>query len=104
MEILKLIVAILTGIATAVPLIIKLVQAIQEAARSKNWTVLMQLVLQLITDAENNFSTGEERKQYVISTVKTMEKTLNCDIDEDALGEMIDAIVKTTRQVNINKK
>ena len=100
----KIIVPIITGVATAIPLIIKLVQAIKQAAKSKNWTSLVQLVLQLMTDAEKNFSTGAERKQYVIDAVKAVEHTLNYDIDENALNEIIDSIVNASKTINTNKK
>lgn len=100
MEVLNIVLSIITGIITAIPLIIKLVQTVQEAVKSKNWTNLMQLVLQLMTDAEKNFATGAERKQYVIDTVKAMEKTLNYDIDEEIISEMIDSIVLVTKKVN----
>lgn len=101
---LKIIVPILSGIATAIPLIIKLVQVIKEAAKSKNWTNLIKLVLQLMTDAEKNFSTGAERKQYVVDAVKAVEHTLNYDINEDVLNEIIDSIVDASKTINVNKK
>lgn len=104
MDVLNLIVSILVGLSATIPLIIKLVQTIKEAMKSKNWTSFMQLVLQLMTDAEKNFVTGAERKQYVVDAIKAMEKTLNYDIDEDVLNEMIDAVIKATKTININNK
>lgn len=100
---LKIIVPIISGIATAIPLIIQLVKTIKEASKSKNWTSLMQLVLQLMTDAEKSLATGEERKQHVINAIKAMEKTLNYDIDENVISEMIDSIVNATKLINTKK-
>ena len=96
----ELIVAVLAGLATAIPLIVKLVQYIQKAAKEKNWTSLMQLVLQLMTEAEKNYSTGAERKEYVMDTIKSMEDTLNYEIDENVIGEMIDSIVAASKTIN----
>ena len=103
MDILNMVLAIITGLVTAIPLIIKLVEYIKTAAKEKNWGVLMQLVLKLMAEAENNFSTGAEREEFVIDSIKAMEATLNYEIDEEAIRSMIRAIVDVTKQVNINK-
>ena len=100
MDIVNLVVAIVSGVATCIPLVIQLVKYIKEAAKSKNWGALMTLVIQLMTDAEKLFATGEEREEYVISTIKSMEATLNCDIDEDVIREMIATIVKASKTIN----
>lgn len=99
-DIVSLIVAIISGIVTCIPLIIQLVKYIKEAAKSKNWSTLMALVIQLMTDAEKLFATGEDREEYVISAIKSMEKTLNYDIDENVIKEMIAAIVKASKTIN----
>lgn len=104
MDIVNLIIAIISGVATCIPLIISLVKYIKEAAKSKNWSALMALVIQLMADAEKLFGTGAEREEYVISTIKSMEATLNYDIDENVIREMIKAIVKASETINSNKK
>ncbi len=104
MDILNLILAIVAGLGTAIPLLIQLVKYIKEAAKSKNWSVLMTLVLEFMTDAEKLFATGAERKEYVMSKIKEMEKTLNCDVDEDVVSSMIDSIVRASKTINAKKK
>lgn len=96
----NLIVSILSGIAICVPLVVKLVQFIKTAVKEKNWSSLMQLVLKLMTEAEKLYSTGAERKVYVMNTIKAMENTLNYDIDENVISEMIDAIVTASKTIN----
>lgn len=96
----NLIVSVLAGLATAIPLIVKLVQFIKESVKSKNWSSLMQLVLQLMTEAEKNYATGAERKEYVMGAIKSMESTLNYDIDEDVISTMIDSIVLASKTIN----
>ena len=103
MDIISLVVAIISGVATCIPLVIQLVKYIKEAAKSKNWTPLMQLVLKLMAEAEKNQATGAERKKYVIDTIKAMESTLNYDIDENVISEMIDSIVNASKTINTNK-
>lgn len=100
----NLVVSILSGLLVCVPLVIKLVEYIQTATKEKNWSSLMQLVLKLMTEAEKLYSTGAERKAYVLATIKAMENTLNYDIDENVVGEMIDSIVAASKVINAEVK
>ena len=99
-----IILPIISGLVTAIPLIIKLVEVSQKNIKEKNWSMVMQLVLRLMTEAEENYSTGAERKEYVLDSIKALQSTLNYDVDLDAIGSMIDSIVKTSKQINVNKK
>lgn len=99
-----IITAIVTGLATCIPLVIKLVQTIQDAVKSKNWTPLMQLILKLMAEAEDNYSTGTEKKAYVLDSIKAIESSLNYDVDMDAVSAMIDAITDATKRINVEKK
>ena len=99
----NIIISILTGLATCIPLVIKLVQVIKEAVKSKNWTALMQLVLKLMAEAEENYSTGEEKKTYVIDSVEALKGSLNYDVDMEAVSAMVDAIVEASKKINTNK-
>lgn len=104
MEYLELIVAILTGLTTCIPLVISLVKYIQKAAKEKNWTLLMQLVLKLMSEAESNYKTGAEKKEYVIDSISAIKDTLNYDVDMTIVSEMIDSITDATKHININTK
>ena len=100
MEWYEIIISILSGIATCVPLVISLVKYIQKVAKEKNWGAVVQLVLKLMTEAEQNYSNGADKKTYVMSTIKAMESTLQYDIDEKAISELIDAVVAATKKIN----
>jgi aryl-alcohol dehydrogenase-like predicted oxidoreductase len=100
MEILDMILSIVTGVAACIPLVIQLVKYIKELAKSKNWTVMMQMVLKLMAEAETNFKEGAEKKEYVLDSVKALESTLNYDVDIDKVGAMIDSIVEATKKIN----
>jgi flagellar basal body-associated protein FliL len=95
-----IIVPILTGLAAAIPLVIKLVDAIQKAHKEKNWKAVVQLVLVLMKEAEQNYADGADKKRYVMSSIKAMEKSLQYDIDEVAIGELIDAVADATKKIN----
>ena len=87
------------GIAT--PLIIKLVQYVKESIQEKNWNNLVKLVLELIKTAEEKFTTGAERKEWVMGMVKAAESQINYDIDEEQLSKLIDDLVEMTKKVNV---
>ena len=75
------IVAILTGLATAIPLVINLIKYVQKAVKEKNWNQVVQLVMNLMKEAERKFDTGAEKKEYVMSMIKASADTINYDID-----------------------
>lgn len=98
------IIAILTGLVTAIPLVVQLVKYVQEAIKGKNYSNVMALVLNLMVEAEEKYSEGAQKKEYVIAAIKSMEKTLNYDIDEEAIGAMIDSVIDITKKINIDNK
>ena len=95
-----IILPIISGLLACVPLVIKLVDTIQKAHKEKNWKAVVQLVLKLMAEAEQNYVNGAERKDYVLSSIKAMENTLQYDIDEKTIGELIDSIVLVTKKIN----
>lgn len=96
-----IILPIISGLVACVPLVIKLVEYIQKAAKEKNWKSVVQLVLKLMAEAEQVYTNGDDKKAYVMSSIKAMENTLQYDIDEKAIGELIDAVVTATKKINI---
>ena len=102
MDKLNIIVSILSGIAVCIPLVIKLIECVRMAIKEKNWSVVMQLVLQLMTEAENNYATGAEKKEYVMDSIIAIQDTLNYEIDMDTISTMIDSICAASKQININ--
>lgn len=99
----QLIIAILGGIATAIPLIIKLVDVVKSSVREKNWNQLVKMTMDYMTQAEKNFESGAERKEWVMSMVKTSAATINYTLtDEDIikLSDLIDAICSASKIIN----
>ena len=100
----NIVLPIISGLIAAIPLVIKLVEMTQKVIKEKNWTAVMQLVLKLMAEAEKNYSTGAERKEYVLGSIKALQSTLNYEVDMDAIGAMIDSIIEASKQINVNKK
>ena len=100
----QIIVSIISGLLICVPLVIKLVEYVIKAIQEKNWQNVMQLVLRLMTEAEKNFETGAERKEYVMDSIIAMKDTLNCEIDMNAISAMIDSICDASKIINAEVK
>lgn len=94
------IIPILTGLAAAIPLVIKLVEYVQKAVKEKNWNNLIRLVIELMEEAEQKFKTGAERKDWVISMVEASADTINYDVDIKAISDLIDTLCDMTKVVN----
>lgn len=99
-----IILPIISGLVACVPLVIKLIDSTKKVVKEKNWTAVMQLVLKLMAEAEANYATGAERKEYVLDSIKAVQSTLNYEVDLDAIGAMIDSIAKASKTINANKK
>ena len=99
-----IILPIISGLVACIPLVIKLIDVTKKNVKEKNWTAVMQLVLKLMAEAEQNYATGAERKEYVLDSIKAVQSTLNYEVDLDAIGTMIDSIAKASKTININKK
>nr|DAT89091.1 MAG TPA: holin [Caudoviricetes sp.] len=103
-QIVSLIVALLSGLATCIPLALKLVQYVKKATQEKNWAALLDLVMELIAQAEEKFKDGATRKEWVMAMVQTSAEYISYPLDTQALSEMIDELVKLTNKVNVDKK
>lgn len=99
-QIISLIVAVLTGLATCVPLAYKLVQYVQKATQEKNWAALLGLVINLMEEAEQKFSDGATRKEWVMAMVQTSAEYINYPVDTEALGNLIDTLCDMAKVVN----
>lgn len=99
----ELIIEVLTGLAVAIPLVIKLVQMVQIATKEKNWNIIVDMVLKYMVQAEKDFTSGAERKEWVMNAVKEAAIISNYDYDEVAeakVSDMIDAICRAARKIN----
>ena len=103
-QIVSVIVAILSGLATCIPLAIKLVQYVKKAAQEKNWNNLLGLVMKLMEQAEKKFTDGATRKEWVMAMVQTSAEYVQYPMDVQALSEMIDQLTNLTKNVNVKKE
>lgn len=100
MDWMNYLVSILSGLAIAIPLVVKLIEYVQKALREKNWNQLLKLVMNLMEEAEKKFETGAERKEWVLTMLKASADSINYDIDINAISELIDNLCDMTKAIN----
>lgn len=98
---LQIIIQILTTLVTLVPMVYALVKFIVMAIKEKNWNNLISLVLSLCAEAEEQFTNGADKKQWVMSMVKSSLNTINYEIDDGTLSTLIDSLIALTNKVNV---
>lgn len=100
----SIIVSILSGLAVCIPLVIKLVNAVKQVIQEKNWSIIVKETLELMTEAEASYSSGEEKKTFVMNQIEEMAKELNYDLDTEVISKMIDGICDAARHINTATK
>jgi hypothetical protein len=103
MEWYEILVSILSGLAVAIPLVVQLVRYVEAATKEKNWGKVLDLVIDLMEQAEVQFDKGSDKKAWVLSMIEASASSLNYDIDLERIGDMIDALVALTKNVNVPK-
>lgn len=100
MDWLEIVVSILSGLAVAIPLVVKLVEYVTKAVQEKNWQALLVLVTNLMKEAEAKFENGADRKAYVMLAIKASADTINYKIDMDVVSKLIDDLCAMSKVVN----
>ena len=103
-QIVNLVVAVLAGLATCIPLAMKLIQYVKKATQEKNWAGLLDLVMKLMEQAEKKFNDGVTRKEWVMAMVQTSAEYVQYPMNIQALSDMIDQLTNLTKNVNVKKE
>ena len=96
-------ISILSGIAVAIPLIIKLVNVVKDSVKEKNWNLLMKMTMDYMTEAEKNIASGAERKEWVMSMVIASAANINYPMTDDdvkKIEDLIDSICDASKILN----
>ena len=100
----EIIISILTGLTAAIPLVVELVKYVEAAAKEKNWSKLVSLVVKLMQEAEEKFENGADRREWVMSMVQASADAINYDVNMDLVGELIDNLCTMSKSVNASKE
>jgi len=81
------ILAIVSGILTAIPLVVKLISVVQSNIRERNWAELLDMIMILMEEAEQKFEDGATKKEWVLAMVKASSDTnvIKFDLLSDSL-------------------
>ena len=99
----QIVISILSGIAVAIPLIIKLVNVVKDSVKEKNWNLLMKMTMDYMIEAEKNIASGAERKEWVMSMVIASAANINYPMTDDdvkKIEDLIDAICDASKILN----
>ena len=96
----NIVISILSGIATTIPLIVALVKYIQKAVKEKNWSIVLNLVMKYMEEAEKQYESGAEKKRYVLAMIKASADEVHYDIDMEAVSKLIDDLCSMSKKVN----
>lgn len=96
----NVLISIFSGLATAIPLIVALVKYVQKAIKEKNWSTVLNLVMKYMEEAEKQYESGAEKKQYVLAMIKASANEINYDIDMEAVSKLIDDLCSMSKKVN----
>ena len=96
-------ISILSGIAVAIPLIIKLVNVVKDSVKEKNWNLLMKMTMDYMTEAEKNIASGAERKEWDMSMIIASAANINYPMTDDdvkKIEDLIDSICDASKILN----
>lgn len=104
---LQLIISILSGLTICIPLVVKLVQTIQNVVKEKNWNILIKECFNLMAQAEKLYSDGATKKEWVMAGIETVAKSVNYNYDDLAkqqISDLIDKACAMAKKVNTESK
>lgn len=99
----KMICEIMSGLVVLIPLMVKLIEYVKTATKEKNWNELMRLVIEYMKTAEEKFTDGATRKEWVLAMIRTSAANINYDLDDAALAKisaLIDDICAASKVIN----
>lgn len=98
-----IIISVLAGISTCIPLVVALYKVFKQVIDEKNWNKVVAVVLDFMVEAEKQFVEGAAKKAWVLAGVRKSAETIgfNYDIEsEKKVSDMIDAICEASKIIN----
>lgn len=96
----NVIIHILSGLIVCIPLVIKLINVTKEAIQNRNWYIIISLLSTFIIEAEELYTDGATKKDYVLKMIKQADPKLNYNLTDDdyaKIDSMIDELVAMTK-------
>lgn len=99
----NIIVNVLSSLAIIIPLLVKLYQTIKSLTKEQNWPTLLGYAIKYMMQAEQNMTSGAEKKEWVLSSLSTSASNIGyelADADIAKIGDMIDSICDASKTLN----
>lgn len=100
-DLLHILIEVVILLSAIIPLVVALVKYIKKAIKEKNWRNLLRLAIQLMEQAERQFDNGADKKDFVISMLKTSLDEIEYEITDEELSNLVDSLVDLTKKLNI---
>ena len=104
MDIVTVIISVVLICLPLIPLLVELIKYIKKYVAEKNWRKLLDLTLSLIKEAEQLYSSGADREDYVVGIVLTTAAEIGYAITEDEVRKIIREIIDVTKSVNAKEE
>lgn len=104
MDSLEIIFGVLSTILVCMIYLVKLIEKIKEVRKLENKDLILKELMDLIKLSEELFESGEEKKKFVITRIKSflVENRFKSNMDE--LEHQIESYIDLTKNVNIKQK
>ena len=100
---LDIIIGVLSGLSIAIPLGITLYKTIAKLVKEKKWNELVEMTLEFMTEAEQKYSNGEDRKVLVLAMVQRSASQIGYNLDAEAetkISDLINSICDAAKIIN----
>lgn len=100
---LDIIIGVLSGLSIAIPLGITLYKTMKNLIQEKKWKELVELTLGFMTEAEQKYSDGTDKKALVLALVQKSANQIGYNLDaesETKISELIDKICAAAKIIN----
>lgn len=102
----ELLVSVLSGLATVIPVVYALYRMMKKYVQEKNWAKVVAMVLELCAEAEKLLEDGAKKKEWVLNALQASAAQTGYVLDAASLEEvskMIDEIIAASRIINVTK-
>lgn len=99
--VIKLIGLAVSGLVAITPLVVELVKYVKKSVMEKNWINVLNIVMDLMSEAEIRFTEGSLRKDWVMSMLQASASSINYDLDMAEISRLIDDLCSLTKAVNV---
>lgn len=98
--ILSILPGLIASIAAIITLVLKLIEYVKKSIKEKNWSKLLELIIQYMEEAEQKFNNGADKKEWVLAMIKASSDIVNYDIDIEIISKLIDDLCDMSNIVN----